>query len=47
MKAGIDGKFSLLYILFLSTCCGLLFQSVAARIGIVTEIDLAQNVYKT
>ena len=46
MKAGIDGKYSLLYVLLLSTVFGGVFQCVAAKIGVVTQNDLAQNIYK-
>lgn len=47
MKAGIDGKYSLLYVLLLSTIFGGIFQCVAAKIGVVTQRDLAQNIYNS
>mmetsp|Transcript_28658 Transcript_28658/g.24073 ORF Transcript_28658/g.24073 Transcript_28658/m.24073 type:complete len:106 (+) Transcript_28658:193-510(+) len=47
MKAGIDGKYSLLYVLLLSTVFGGFFQCIAAKIGVVTQMDLAQNIYKS
>lgn len=45
MKAGIDGKYSLLYVLIYSTIIGIIFQCLAAKIGVVTQMDLAQNIY--
>ena len=36
MKAGKDGKYSLVWVLFLSTLFGYFFQSVAAKVGVVT-----------
>lgn len=42
MEAGIKGEFSLIWTLLWATILGLFYQSMAARIGVVTQRDLAK-----
>jgi manganese transport protein len=42
LLAGTKGGFSLIWTLFWATVIGLYFQSMAAKIGVVTERNLAK-----
>lgn len=44
MDAGQSGKYALLWVLFLATIAGGIFQFLAIRLGIVTGLDLASNI---
>jgi hypothetical protein len=42
LDAGISGKYSLIWTLFWSTVLGLYYQTLAARIGVCTQRNLAR-----
>ncbi|XP_054723736.1 natural resistance-associated macrophage protein 2-like [Uloborus diversus] len=46
LKNGIEGKYSLLWILLWATIAGLFIQRLAARLGSVTGLDLAETCRK-
>ena len=42
LSAGVVGGYSLIWTLFWATCLGLWYQTMAARIGVVTQRNLAK-----
>lgn len=46
LQTGAQTRYSLLWVLMLSTLIGFYFQSQAARLGVVTGTDLATHVHK-
>ncbi|XP_070565731.1 natural resistance-associated macrophage protein 2-like [Ptychodera flava] len=45
LQSGFNAKFQLLWLLLLATCLGLLLQRLAARLGVVTGMHLAEVCY--
>jgi natural resistance-associated macrophage protein 2 len=43
LDAGVKGKYSLIWTLFWSTVLGWYYQVLAARLGVATQRNLAQN----
>jgi len=46
LQSGVVADYKLLWILFYSTCLGLLMQILSARVGVVTGKHLAELCYK-
>ena len=42
LEAGVKGGYSLIWLLLLATALGLFYQSMASRIGVVTQRNLAK-----